>query len=318
VIEPPDILLIRGSARLSRAGQPLDGQRLVRPDGTISLGAAGAVSVAGLSTDQAADAIARQLTRAGAVQGLSPEQVRDELTVEVVAYNSKVFYVITDLAGQGEQVYRFPSSGDQTVLDVVAQVNGLPAVAGRCRVWVERRDGGAPPKVLPVDMRGITQRGEARTNYALRPGDRVHFESEGTGGPAPGGAAGRRPAEGDVDRQLRWAFGDGGEALAAPIKVEVRSRRLGLAANTFSVQADGRVRLAPCWLVRSVGEPGGAEAPEGVALHCREAFLTVDGPVRSPADISRHVTAVELVGDVRLTFLPGAPRKGGRTSAALQ
>jgi hypothetical protein len=53
-----------------------------------------------------------------------------------------------------------------------------------------------------------------------------------------------------------------------------------------------------------------------VALYCREAFLTVDGPVSSPADVVRRLTAVEPVGDVRITFPPGAPEQSGQTPAA--
>src|SRR5206468_1917350 len=81
---------------------------LVRPDGTVGLGRYGAAHVAGLTTGQAAGAIADRLTTAGAAGGLSVGQVRRGLRVEVVHPNSKVCYVIVDSAGQGQQVYRLP------------------------------------------------------------------------------------------------------------------------------------------------------------------------------------------------------------------
>ena len=39
--------------------------------------------------------------------------------VDVIAYNSKNYYVITDGAGYGEQVYPFPVMGSETVLDAI-------------------------------------------------------------------------------------------------------------------------------------------------------------------------------------------------------
>src|SRR5262249_33101479 len=61
-----------------------------------------------------------------------------ELTLDVAAYNSKYYYVITDGAGYGEQVIRFPYTGNETVLDAVSQIQGLPAVSSKKRVWVAR------------------------------------------------------------------------------------------------------------------------------------------------------------------------------------
>ena len=48
--------------------------------------------------------------------------------MDVLAYNSKVYYVITDGGGAGEQVYRIPSNGNETVLDAIAAIEGIVAV----------------------------------------------------------------------------------------------------------------------------------------------------------------------------------------------
>jgi RNA polymerase sigma factor (sigma-70 family) len=310
VIEPPDILVVRGIDAVTGAGPSLDGEHLVRPDGTMGLGVYGSVPVTGLTTEQAAEAIARRLHEAGAAGRLGAEEVRRKLKVEVTAYNSKFYYLITDLAGQGDQVYRLPITGADTVLDAIAQVDPGPAVGGGYRVWVERPppEGGTPAQVLTVDWKGMIQGGETRTNYVVLPGDRVHLQAEGNVQGA---------AEGEVDRRLRSAFGDDcREALGAAIKLELRSRRVVLAADRFSVEADGRVKLTPCWLVQSGQEEGGAGVSEGLALRCREAFLTFDGPVHSLADVGRRqVTAVEPAGDVRITF-PAGGRKGGGSAPA--
>src|SRR5262249_10525108 len=155
VIEPPDILLVEypPSEGLYK-DFPISGQHLVRPDGTISLGIYGSAFVGGMTLDQAKEAIAAQLkTR---IADLDPRV----LNVDVLAYNSKFYYVITDGGGYGEQVYRFPVTGCETVLDAIGQINGLPPVASKKHIWVARRvPGHTEQKVLPVDWIGIAQHG---------------------------------------------------------------------------------------------------------------------------------------------------------------
>jgi RNA polymerase sigma factor (sigma-70 family) len=178
VLEPPDILHIEASEKLGLPNRSLEGHHLVRPDGTITLGTYGTVTVTGMTLDQATGAIAARLKKAGVAEPFSAAQIKRALKVEVVAFNSKVCYVITDLRGKDSQVYRFPADGNHCVLDVLTQVDGLPA-AGKCRVRIARLEAGAdqPAKVLAVDWEGITRRGQAATNYQLLPGDRVFVES---------------------------------------------------------------------------------------------------------------------------------------------
>ena len=47
------------------------------------------------------------------------------VSVDVYAYNSKVYYVITQGAGFGDNIQRFPVTGNETVLDAISQVQGL-------------------------------------------------------------------------------------------------------------------------------------------------------------------------------------------------
>jgi polysaccharide export outer membrane protein len=170
VIEPPDVL---------RVEYPFDATtsivlHIVRPDGSIGFGPLGEVMVAGLSVEQAKQAIARHLGKR-----LSDFQ-SNKLKVEVAAFNSKVFYVLTDFPGPGDQVYRFPCTGKETVLYALAQVDGLPRVAGKKQVWVARRRGaaGGPDQILTVDWLAIIRDGTTATNYPLHPGDRIHVKDE--------------------------------------------------------------------------------------------------------------------------------------------
>ena len=48
-----------------------------------------------------------------------------QVAVDVFAYNSKTYYVITQGAGQGDDVTEFPITGNETVLDAIAQLGGL-------------------------------------------------------------------------------------------------------------------------------------------------------------------------------------------------
>lgn len=92
----------------------------------------------------------------------------------VPAYDSKKFYIITDGASQGEQVHSFPVTGNDTVLDAMAKVNGLPTAALKSRVWVARASGpGCAETILPVDWIGI-QRGATASNWQIKPGDRIY------------------------------------------------------------------------------------------------------------------------------------------------
>jgi protein involved in polysaccharide export with SLBB domain len=244
VIDAPDVLLIESTQALP--DQAIRGQHLVRPDGTVSLGIYGSVRVAGLTLEQAREAIGRQLAlrinlgnqeRRAQSEGISREadtkdklaqalereakqaellkmpdeavrkldearklrlevgklrslaqeldrQAKTELDlrnlhVDVLAYNSKHYYVITDGGGYGEQVTRLPITGNETVLDAISQIGGLHAVASKHHIWVARTvNGHSGMQQLPVDWIGITQYGRTETNYQIMPNDRVYVKAQ--------------------------------------------------------------------------------------------------------------------------------------------
>lgn len=150
--------------------QIVSGQHLVRPDGTVGLGIYGSVHVTGLTLQQARCAVEQHLT-----QYIHNPQV----SVDVLAYNSKVYYVITDGGGAGEDVIRLPSTGNETVLDAVAHIQGLPTVASKGAIWVARPSAeiGGPDQILKVDWNAIAQGGQTATNYQLLPGDRLYVKA---------------------------------------------------------------------------------------------------------------------------------------------
>lgn len=191
VVEPPDILLIQASDAITLRLQAIEGQHLVAPDGTVNLGIYGRVYVTGMTIDQVGDAVAARLLELlpGLNKLLPTAQrgtplstvaaIKGELQVDVISYNSKYYYVITDGGGYGQQVYPILITGNEMVLDAIAKVNGLPAVATKKKIWLARATrAGQPPKIFPVDWRGVTQCASAATNYQIFPGDRVFVQSD--------------------------------------------------------------------------------------------------------------------------------------------
>jgi polysaccharide export outer membrane protein len=152
------------------AQQMITGQHLVAPDGTISLGSYGRVLVVGMTLDQAKQVIESHLS-----QFLEAPQV----SVDVFAYNSKFYYVITQGAGLGDGVARFPITGNETVLDAIANINGLEAISSK-KIWIARPSpaGNGCDQILPVDWPSVTMLASTATNYQILPGDRVYVAQD--------------------------------------------------------------------------------------------------------------------------------------------
>ena len=102
--------------------------------------------------------------------------IRD-LNVDVLAYNSKFYYIITDGGGLGFQLFKFPIMGSETVLDALSNIYGVPAVADPHKIWLARRAPGNCGVVMPLDWAGIIK-GGTNTNYQLFPGDRIFVQSD--------------------------------------------------------------------------------------------------------------------------------------------
>ncbi len=149
--------------------QQIAGEHLVGPDGTVTLGTYGSVSVVGLTIAEA------KLTIEG---HLSQFLDQPEVSVDVFAYNSKVYYVVTQGAGLGDGVFRFPVTGNETVLDAISQINGLEQVSSK-RIWIARPSPNTNKvQVLPVSWEEITAQASTCTNYQVLPGDRVFIAED--------------------------------------------------------------------------------------------------------------------------------------------
>jgi polysaccharide biosynthesis/export protein len=150
--------------------QIVAGEHLIRPDGTVALGVYGSVYVAGMTLDEVKQSVEMHLSR---------QIHQPEVQVDVLAYNSKVIYVITDGGGSGETVARLPYPGNETVLDAIANISGLSEVSSKT-MWVARpaQNGTDVAQTMLVDWRAITQDAVTTTNYQLMPGDRIYIQAD--------------------------------------------------------------------------------------------------------------------------------------------
>jgi polysaccharide export outer membrane protein len=192
VVEPPDMMIVEVLEALP--GRPISGERLVRPDGKITLGFYGDVYVAGLTLPEVKEKIVLHLRKFMQdealglikVDGVTGEIIRDPKTdlpigieprdsdrvfVDISAYNSKNYYVLGDALVTG----RMPITGNETVLDAINYAGGLSPTAAPQNIRLVRP---APPgacceQVLPVNLAAITSGGDPTTNYQLMPGDRI-------------------------------------------------------------------------------------------------------------------------------------------------
>jgi polysaccharide export outer membrane protein len=154
----------------SRALQQIRGQHLVTPDGKVRLGVYGSVPIVGLTIPQSKAAIEAHLAN---------YLDKPEVSVDVIGYNSKIYYVVFDGGGNGQTVIRLPVTGNDTVLDAVAQIGGITPVSSKHRIWIARpspEENGCD-QVLPVDWVGIVTAGRVSTNYQLLPGDRLYVSA---------------------------------------------------------------------------------------------------------------------------------------------
>jgi len=190
VVEPPDLVIVEVLEALP--GRPISGERLVRPDGKISLGFYGDVYVAGLTLPEVKEKIILHLRKyltdfnlgleeeeeLGAMPDERPAKPKmkdpkdsDRVFVDVTAYNSKNYYVLGDVLIPG----KLPITGNETVLDAIEYAGGLMPTAAPQNIRLVRP---APPgacceQVLPVNLAAITSGGDPTTNYQILPNDRI-------------------------------------------------------------------------------------------------------------------------------------------------
>ena len=150
--------------------QQITGLHTLSLDGYINLGTYGQVYVTGLTVAEAKEAIEKHLEA----------YLEDpEVAVDVYTYQSKYYYVITEGGGFGDNILRFPVTGNEMVLDALTQVNGLSRFSSK-RIWIARPSPGDEGcfQTLPVKIDDIMAGAGVATNYQILPGDRIFIQED--------------------------------------------------------------------------------------------------------------------------------------------
>ena len=151
--------------------QAIAGEHLVGPDGYLNLGTYGSVYINGMTLEEARETIETHL---------SEFLEKPKISVDVFAYNSKVYYVIVEGAGFGDGVIRLPVTGNETVLDAMALIGGTQRQSNKRKMWIARPapSGVGCDQILPIDWVAITKGGSTQTNYQILPGDRIFIAED--------------------------------------------------------------------------------------------------------------------------------------------
>jgi len=184
IVEPPDILLVEVLEALE--GRPISGERLVRPDGKITLGFYGEVAAAGLTLPEIKEKVALHLRKYLSDEKLGlvvmdPETGRsrtvaprdsDRIFVDVTAYNSKKYYLL----GMFRSPDSFVCTGKDTILDAIMYAGGLLPGADVKHLVLVHDDRNGDPARNPkrtIDLDRIISGGDPSLNVLIQPGDRL-------------------------------------------------------------------------------------------------------------------------------------------------
>ena len=167
VLEEPEVSV---SLAFSAGAQQIVGEHLVGPDGRVNLGTYGSVYITGQTLEEAKASIEKQLSN----------YLEDpKVVVDVFAYNSKRYYIITQGAGFGDNVVPQPITGNETVLDAIAAIGGISQVSST-KIWIARPapNGVGCEQILEVNWEDISRGASTATNYQILPGDRLFIAED--------------------------------------------------------------------------------------------------------------------------------------------
>jgi protein involved in polysaccharide export with SLBB domain len=158
------------SLAFSSGAQQIVGEHLVGPDGRVNLGTYGSVYVSGMTIEEARAAIETQLSN----YLLDPEVV-----VDIFAYNSKKYYIVTQGAGLGDNVAEAPITGNETVMDAIARLGGISQISST-NIWIARPapNGVGCEQILPVNWDEVSRGASTATNYQMMPNDRLYIAED--------------------------------------------------------------------------------------------------------------------------------------------
>jgi len=137
----------------------VSGEYTINKEGKIQYEFVGDVILAGLTKEQAIDILSKKL---------SVYIIKPEISLKIAAYNSKIVYVVGEVANPG----KIPMHGDTITVRDALLAAGLPlitAASDSASIFTPSDTGKVVRKKVNVDA--LLYKGDLRENYVLRPGD---------------------------------------------------------------------------------------------------------------------------------------------------
>jgi polysaccharide export outer membrane protein len=136
------------------------GQFVIGPDGKIQYTFVGDIEAAGLTKDQLKEKLIKELDRFVKMP---------EVSIAIVAYNSKNIYILGEVARPGQ----YPMKGDTISLRDAIMAAGLPTrEAALRRIYIVKSDP-TDPSYKKVDLYALLYKGRLKDNVNLVSGDIV-------------------------------------------------------------------------------------------------------------------------------------------------
>ena len=161
ILQPPDEVEVH-CAKIPE----LNAQRMrIRPDGKLSFEIIGEVQAAGKTPEEVADAIRQKASTLYTFVGDQPIEVR------VIAFKSKVFYVLGQVSQPGPKLY----TGRDSVMSAISDAQPNPmAWLGRIQVIRPSVDEKVKANIFEVDFDRMAAHGELGKNVLLQEGDVIY------------------------------------------------------------------------------------------------------------------------------------------------
>jgi polysaccharide export outer membrane protein len=162
ILQPPDEIEVH----CIKAPEINLQRQQIRPDGKVSYEAVGEIQAAGKTCTQVAEVLREKIIELYKLSGDSPIDIR------VVAFRSKRYYVLGQVATPGAQVY----SGRDTVLSAIALAGSPTVLAWQERIQVIRpsHDPNTKPKIFEINFDRMSAHGDITKNVLLEEGDVIY------------------------------------------------------------------------------------------------------------------------------------------------
>ena len=161
ILQPPDEIEVH----CTRVPELHLQRQRIRPDGKISFEGIGEFMAAGKTPQELGDEMQKHMSALYTLVGDRPIEVR------LMAYQSKVYYVLGQVNSPGPKVY----SGRDSVLTAIAAAQPNPmAWLDRIQVIRPSADKSVKPKIFEVDFDKMSAHGDATKNVLLQEGDVIY------------------------------------------------------------------------------------------------------------------------------------------------